>query len=98
MDIEIHSKELDLIHAMRKTLSSVIKDISPSGGKSQTLSEATVNEIKSCLHLISEREREIYEANGHTAFRPHFVNESVKESLHQNAKVIKFHSSEEKPE
>lgn len=52
--------EKRILVAMRKTLSSVVRDVTPSSpGIKSPLSEATVEDIKMCFGMISAREHEI---------------------------------------
>ena len=91
MDFDNLSKEHKILVVMRKTLASVIKDTTPNPGMIHPLSEATVEDIKLCLTLISSREREINEEQGNgQQFRPRFVDET-QETIKQDAQVIKFH-------
>jgi hypothetical protein len=69
------SKEQQILVAMRKTLSAVIKDITPPPGMKHPLSETTIEDIRQCLGLISAREKELAEAQGRTRERPHYADE-----------------------
>ena len=69
------SKEQQILVAMRKTLSAVIKDITPPPGMKHPLSEATIEDIRQCLGLISAREKELAEAQGRTSERPYYADE-----------------------
>jgi hypothetical protein len=64
------SMEQRILRAMRKTLSSVVKDATPRPGTSGFLSEETVNQIKSCFELIASRERELGASLGLSESRP----------------------------
>ena len=44
---------------MRKTLASVVKDVTPLGGRPNPLTNSTIQEIKDCLGSITEREKEL---------------------------------------
>jgi hypothetical protein len=69
------SKEQQILVAMRKTLSAVIKDITPPPGMKHPLSDATIEDVRQCLGLISAREKELAEAQGRTAERPYYSDE-----------------------
>jgi hypothetical protein len=69
------SKEQQILIAMRKTLSAVIKDITPPPGMKHPLSEATIEDVRHCLSLISAREKELADAQGRTAERPYYADE-----------------------
>ncbi len=49
---------------MRKTLGSIVKDATPLGGQPHPLTDSTIEEIKVCYTLISERETELAEKLG----------------------------------
>lgn len=52
------------MRAMRKTLTSVVRDTAPRDGMPSPLSPDTVENIKMCLGLISAREAELAQALG----------------------------------
>jgi hypothetical protein len=71
-----NSKERRILVAMRKTLASVIKDLTPSDSTTPyPLSDDTVKDVKVCLELISAREMELAKAAGIAMARPHFIDE-----------------------
>lgn len=72
MDTEELSKEQRILRMMRKTLASVVKDATPLGGRPNPLTDNTVQEIKDCFALISEREKELAEKLGFDAERPYY--------------------------
>ena len=69
------SKEQRVLRAMRKTLASVIKDVTPKSGYLSPLSDDTVAGIKECFTLISIRERELADELGMNSAKPHYVDE-----------------------
>ena len=69
------TKEQQILVAMRKTLTAVIKDITPPPGMKHPLSERTVEDVRHCLALISARERELADDQGRTTERPYFADE-----------------------
>lgn len=70
------SKEQQIMRAMRKTLTSIVRDTAPRDGIPSPLSEATVENIRMCLGLISAREAELAEALGLARNeRPHYTDE-----------------------
>ena len=69
------NKEQQILIAMRKTLTAVIKDITPPPGMKHPLSERTVEDMRHCFGLISARERELADAQGRTAERPYYADE-----------------------
>jgi len=83
MNAEELSKEQRILRIMRKTLGNVVKDVTPLGGRSNPLSEGTIQDIKDCFALISERERELAEALGFDQSKPYYADGEL-----PNAKVI----------
>jgi len=77
------SKEQRILRQMRKTLGSVVKDVTPLGGRANPLSESTIQEIKDCFGLISERERELAEALNFDQAKPYYADDKT-----QNAKIV----------
>ncbi|NTV96004.1 MAG: segregation and condensation protein A [Thiobacillus sp.] len=64
------------MRAMRKTLTSIVRDCAPRDGVPSPLAEPTVENIRMCLGLISAREAELAEAIGLSRNeRPHYVDE-----------------------
>jgi len=52
--------EKRILVAMRKTLSNVVKDVTPSSSALKSpLTESTIEDIKMCFGLIAAREQEI---------------------------------------
>ncbi|MBT9614379.1 MAG: segregation and condensation protein A [Burkholderiales bacterium] len=84
MSTKALSKEQRILRAMRKTLASVIKDVTPKSGYLSPLSDETVEGIKECFTLISIRERELADELGMDTAKPHYVDEV------QTATVVNF--------
>ena len=76
---EHFTKEKRVLVAMRKTLSSIVKDVTPSSSALKSpLTEATVEDIRMCFGLIASREQEIAkEAGIELNDRPHYTDEAV---------------------
>jgi len=74
MDTEELNKEQRILRQMRKTLGNVVKDVTPLGGRTNPLSENTIQDIKDCFGLISERERELAEALGFDQAKPYYAD------------------------
>jgi hypothetical protein len=72
MDKEELSKEQRILRMMRKTLGNIVKDVTPLGGRTNPLSANTIQDIKDCFVLISERERELGESLGFNRSKPHY--------------------------
>jgi len=76
MNKEELSKEQQIMRAMRKTLTSVVRDCAPRDGVPSPLAESTVENIRMCLGLIAAREGELAEALGLSRNeRPHYTDE-----------------------
>lgn len=70
------SKEELILRTVKKTLTGVIKDTATQPGMIHPLSEATIDQLRQCLMLISEREKELSEDAGRPqSQRPHFTDE-----------------------
>lgn len=70
------SKERRILLAMRKTLSKIIKDLTPTDSTVEyPLKNGTVEDIKVCLSLISTRERELAEKSGISVAMPRYIDE-----------------------
>lgn len=82
-EVEHFTKEKRVLVAMRKTLSSVVKDVTPSNSAIKSpLSESTIEDIKMCFGLISAREQEIAkEAGVELNEKPHFTDEAVTSNM-----------------
>ncbi len=75
--------EKRILLVMRKTLSSIVRDVTPAHRDLQSpLKDSTIEDIKMCFGLISAREREIAEDAGvDIQDRPHFVDEPNKTNV-----------------
>lgn len=58
------SKEQQILRAMRKTLTSIVRDVAPRDGVPSPFTPETVENIRMCLGLIAAREAEIADALG----------------------------------
>jgi hypothetical protein len=76
------SKEQQILVAMRKTLASIIKDVTPPPGMRHPLSESTIEDVRACLSLISAREKELADSEGRGGDRPYYADEP------QSAQVV----------
>ena len=76
------SMEVRILQAVKMTLAAVIKDTATPHGMRHPLSDATIEDLRQCLALISARERELAEAAGRaTEARPRYADEPAKESV-----------------
>lgn len=72
-------KEARVLHAMKRTLTGVIRDTTTAPGHRHPLSDETIEDIRLCLMLISARERELSLENGRDDARcPYFADETKK--------------------
>ena len=83
MDKAELSKEQRIMRIMRKTLGNIVKDVTPVGGRTNPLSAGTIQDIKDCFAMISDRERELADALGFDESRPYYTDGEA-----PNAKVI----------
>ena len=82
-EIEHFTKEKRTLIAMRKTLSAIIRDVTPSSTALKSpLSESTVKDIKMCFGLIAAREKEIAaEAGVDLNDRPQYPDSEKKNNV-----------------
>lgn len=75
--------EKRILVAMRKTLSNIVKDVTPtSSALKSPLSDATIEDIKMCFGLISAREQELAkEAGVEIKDRPQYPDERSKSNV-----------------
>ena len=75
--------EKRILVAMRKTLSNIVKDVTPSSSALKSpLSDATIKDIKMCFGLISAREQELAkEAGVEIKDRPQYPDEPGKSNV-----------------
>jgi len=85
------SQEQRILILMRKTLAKVIKDTTPAAaGLSRVLADDTVEDIRSCLALISAREQEMAKEQGREIKeRPRFTDEPKTAKIVSLSNLIK---------
>lgn len=76
MNKEELKREQRLLSQLRKTLASVVKDVTPLGGRANPLTDSTIQEIKDCFGLISEREKELADKLGFDQSKPHYADDA----------------------
>ena len=64
MDTEVLSQEQRVLRQVSKTLGNIVKDITPLAGNANPLSNSTMQDIRDCYSLISEREKELSGKSG----------------------------------
>ncbi len=85
-DAELSTEER-ILQAVKLTLAGVIKDTATPHSMRHPLSDATIEDLRKCLALISARERELAQAAGRPASgRPRYADEP-----RQQDPVVRFH-------
>lgn len=69
------TQEQQILIAMRRTLTTVVRDVTPPPGMRHPLREETLEDIRQCLMLIAARERDLAQAQGRGGERPHYADE-----------------------
>lgn len=76
MSDQTPSKEEDILRAVKRVLTEVIKDTATQPGLRHPLSDNTIGGLRDCLILISQREQELAAAAGRAMdARPRFTDE-----------------------
>lgn len=71
--------EARILQAVKLTLANVIKDTATPHGMRHPLSDATIEDLRQCLALISARERELAQAAGRAApGKPRYADEPAR--------------------
>lgn len=87
MSTDFHSKEHQILATIRKVLSEIVRDTTPSPGRPNALRPQTVEDLKHCFQLITSREKEIIEdAGGEMDKRPRYADEPEKSHVVQFTK------------
>lgn len=68
------SKEQAVLIAMRKTLTAIVKEVTPPPGMRHPLSPATIEDVRQCLSLIAAREKELADEQGRGGERPYYAD------------------------
>jgi len=85
MDADL-KKELDVLVALRKVLSGVVREITPDPGMRHPLSDKAMEDVRQGFMLIAAREKEITEAMGKPSLhRPMYKGDTPKTN------VVKLH-------
>jgi hypothetical protein len=85
------SKEQHIMIAMRKTLTAIVKDVTPPPGMRHPLSDATIQQVRQCLGLIAAREQELAEEQGRGGERPYYSDEP------QDVQLVDFDTLKRRP-
>ena len=88
---EDQNRERDLLVVMRKVLANIIKDTTPAHRDlKHPLSENTIQDIRTCLGLISDRERELASLAGIKQEKPYFTDEKPTAEVVSISKISKL--------
>ena len=89
------AKEREILMIMRKVLANIIKDTTPEHrSMKHPLSEATIQQVRQCLGLISTRERELADEAGVPVEKPYFSDEKPSADVVSINKIKKSPDSE----
>ncbi|NKN33669.1 segregation and condensation protein A [Marichromatium bheemlicum] len=69
------SPEQQVLITMRKTLTAIVRDLTPPPGMRHPLSTATIDEVRHCLGVIAARERVLAEQDGRGGERPAYADQ-----------------------
>jgi len=73
---EDQNREKDLLIVMRKVLANIIKDTTPAHRDlKHPLSDRTIQDVRTCLGLISNREKELADTAGIQPAKPYYTDE-----------------------
>lgn len=82
MNTENLSKEQQVLYLMRKILASVVKDTTTKPGMPHPLSDNTIQDIRECFGLISDREAELAELLGQSRNeKPYYKDQPQKTNI-----------------
>lgn len=92
MTVSDVTQETRILRMVKSVLTDIARDTSTPPGMKHPLSDATIQNIRDCLGLISAREKELAEASGRPQrARPEFIDEPKK------SHVITLHPPKKKP-
>jgi len=85
------NREKDLLIVMRKVLANIIKDTTPAHRDlKHPLSDNTIQDIRTCLGLISDRERELADIAGIQQEKPYYVDEKPSADVVSISKITRI--------
>jgi len=88
---EDQNRERDLLIVMRKVLANIIKDTTPAHRDlKHPLSNNTIQDIRTCLGLISDRERELADIAGIKQEKPYYTDEKPSADVVSISKITKL--------
>ena len=85
------SKEREIMMVMRKLLTTIVREVTPEHKSLRhPLSDQTIQDIRSCLGLITAREKELADDAGRTVQeRPYYVDEAPQTKVVPISKIGK---------
>lgn len=90
------NKERDLLVVMRKVLANIVKDTTPAHRDlKHPLSDNTIQDIRTCLGLISNRERELADMAGISKEMPYYADEKTSAEVVSITKISKIKKSDD---
>lgn len=85
------SKEEAILLAVKKAITLVVKDTATQPGLKHPLSDTTIEYLRHCLGLITNREQEIAHLTGRNLNqKPHFIDEQRDQLQAQDNVVVDF--------
>jgi hypothetical protein len=88
---EDQNREKDLLIVMRKVLANIIKDTTPAHRDlKHPLSDKTIQDVRTCLGLISNRERELADIAGIQPEKPYYTDEKPSAEVVSINKISKL--------
>ena len=85
MDTEVLSKEQRILRHVHRTLGNIVKDVAPAAGRPNPLTNDTMQDIRDCFGLISEREKELTGKFHVEPTKPHSAD-----TKHSDSSALKF--------
>lgn len=77
------TQEQRILEVMRRVLTQIVRELTPEPGVRHPLSDATIEDVRQALGLISARERELLQSQGQPEARPRYVDEPVTSTVVQ---------------
>ncbi len=75
-DEDQNATEREIMMVMRKVLTQIIKDLTPSDrDAAHPLTPQTIDDVRSCLGMIASRERELAELAGMAMQKPYYADD-----------------------
>lgn len=78
--------EQQILILVRKTLTAIVKDVTPPPGMRHPLSDPTITQIRDCLGAIARREKKLASAQGRACEQPYYADQP------QSAQIVPIDS------